>query len=160
MMLPDGEYVVCLDTNVLIWMFESHRKNPAASEMTGKALTLLNFVDRHGIRLGMSGVSLAEYLSVYPRERRLELMREIESIFEVYPFDIPAAEQCADIFYSHQHALKINYHGIRGILRPDLQIVASILTHCGKPLLITGDGPMSTWASEYLPAIKLSDLEL
>jgi len=160
MKLPDNGVIVCLDSSILAWGIDARGRTEMECRMTDKAIALLEVCRLRRLPLATSLVCFTEFLSIHSAELREALTEITQNDFALYPFDLPAAKLCAEIFYDNQSMLKSSYHGIRGILRPDLQIVASILTHCYSPFLVTGDGPLATWASKYLPASRLNELEL
>ena len=56
----------------------------------------------------------------------------------------------ADIFREEYSEMKSKYHGMRGILSPDMQILASAVVF-GNVKLITEDEPFQTLAAKYIP---------
>lgn len=88
--------LVCFDTNVMIWLLR-HPQDDREDKLSRKAAHLVDKIDEEGSRLVVPSIVLGEFLHGVSSSERLSFLARIESMFQVSPFDIPAALGVAPI---------------------------------------------------------------
>lgn len=154
MTMPDE--LLCIDTNVMIWGILQNGKTEKEKRMIEKASAFFENGFNEGKTFAISVITLSEFMVRIPPEERDRYIGLISQNFVLLPYSENAALKNADIFREQYSKMKSAYHGMRGILRPDIQILASAIVF-GNVKLITEDAPFRELAEKYIPVSGLPD---
>ena len=154
MTMPDE--LLCIDTNVMIWGILQNGKNDVEKRMIEKAACFFESGFQDNKTFAISVITFSELMMGIPPEERDPYIDLISRNFVLIPFSENAALKAADIFREQRLKVKSSYHGVRGILRPDIQILASAVVF-GNVKLITEDVAFSKLAEQYIPVCGLPE---
>ena len=152
-----SEELLCIDTNVMIWGILRNGTTECEKCMIQKASAFFENGFNEGKTFGISVITLSEFMVRIPPEDRDPYLELISRNFVLLPYSENAALKSADIFREQYAKMKSAYHGMRGILRPDIQILASAAVF-GNVKLITEDVPFRELAAKYIPVSGLPEL--
>lgn len=152
-----SDELLCIDTNVLIWGILQNGRTEEEKRMIEKASYFFEDGFKQNKIFALSVITLSEFMVNIPSEERDQYLELISRYFVLIPFSEDAALKSADIFRDQYSKMKSAYHGARGILRPDIQILASAIVF-GNVKLITEDKPLQELAKKYIPVSGLPDL--
>ena len=154
------EELLCIDTNVMIWGILKNGKTEEEKHMIQKASSFFSNGFNEGKIFAISVITFSEFMTGIPAEERDPFIELISKNFILLPFSENAALKCADIFREQFLKVKSAYHGKRGILRPDIQILASAVVFGNDNSnikLITEDKAFQELASKYISVSGLPD---
>ena len=157
--------LLCIDTNVMLWGILKQGQTEQENRMVKKASVFFEKGFKEGKSFAISIITLSEILVNIPPEERNPFLEIISQNFIILPYSFDAAEKAADIFREQYSSMKSKYIGKRGILRPDMHILASILafnnsTNAGKYnhiSLITEDKAFCALAGLYISVSGIPD---
>lgn len=152
--MPDE--LLCIDTNVMIWGILQNGKTEKEKRMIEKASVFFENGFNEGKVFGISIISFSEFMVRIPPDMRDCYIELISKNFVLLPFSEDAALKAADIFRDKYIKMRTAYHGVRGILRQDIQILASAVVF-GNVKLITEDIPLRELAESYIPVSGLPE---
>lgn len=150
------EDLLCIDTNVMIWGILRNGRTEREKEMIEKAASFFENGFKEGKIFAISVITLSEFMVRIPPEERDQYIELISGNFVLIPYSEDAALKTADIFREQYAEMKSKYHGMRGILHADLQILASAVVFGGVKL-ITEDGAFRELAAKYIPVSGLPE---
>lgn len=158
------EELLCIDTNVMIWGILKKGQTEQEKQMIDKASLFFERSFCEGKLFAISIITLSEIMVLIPPEDRNEILEILSQYFVILPYDFKAAEKSADIFREQFSKVKSIYHGQRGVLRPDIHILGSILAFNSNSggkydyiLLITEDKPFRKLADHYIRVQGIPD---
>lgn len=146
-----------LDTNILIWGVLQGGDTPEEREMIKKAAAYLDKAAKDGRTMAISMVTVGEFLVCVPQEEHEKYLALLQESFAILPYDLAAAQKAAVIFSKDFAKMKSSYKGRRGLLRQDIQILASALAHGNVSVIVTEDGGFQDMAKQYLTVISLPE---
>ena len=146
-----------LDTNILIWGVLQSGDTPEEKAMVEKATAYLDKAVKEERPLAISMVTVGEFLACVPKEEHEKYIALLQKGFAILPYDLPAARKAAVIFSENYGRMKQSYKGQRGLLRQDIQILASALAHGNISVIMTEDGGFQDLAKRYMTVIPLPD---
>lgn len=153
-----SDEILCLDSNVIIWGILKNGKTESEKQMIKKAISFLEQSFNEGKVFAISIISLSEFFVQIPDDKHNYYMDFISKHFIILPFGTDAALWASSIFKKYYGEMKSSYYnGSRGILRPDIQILASALAF-GKIRLVTEDRKFQKLAEKYLSVSGIPDL--
>lgn len=152
-----SEELLCIDTNVMIWGILQNGKTEREKRMIEKASSFFENGFNDGKIFAISVITLSEFMVRIPPEERDPYLELISKNFVLIPYSENAALKNADIFRNEYLKMKSKYHGMRGILRPDMQILASAVVF-GNVTLITEDEAFRELAEKYIPVSPIPEL--
>jgi len=140
----------------MIWGILQNGKTEREKMMIQKASSFFEKGFSEGKTFAISVITLSEFMVRIPPEERDPYIELISKNFVLIPYSENAALKNADIFRDQYLKIKSKYHGMRGILRPDMQILASAVVF-GNVKLITEDGAFKELAEKYIPVSGLPE---
>ena len=146
-----------LDTNILIWGLLQSGDTPEAQKMVEKATSYLDKAAKEGQPMAISIVTVGEVLVCISPEEREKFIAILQKNFVILPYDLAAAKKAAEIFSEIFGKMKSSYKGQRGLLRQDIQILASALANGNTSVIVTEDSGFKDMARHYLTVIELPD---
>lgn len=152
--MPDE--LLCIDTNVMIWGILQNGKTDDEKRMIEKASFFFESGFQANKTFAISVITFSELMVGIPPEDRDPYIDLISRNFVLIPFSENAALKAADIFREQRLKMKSAYHGVRGVLRQDIQILASAVAF-GNVKLITEDVAFSKLAEQYIPVCGLPE---
>ena len=153
-----AEELLCIDTNVMIWGILKNGKTEEEKHMIQKASSFFSNGFNEGKTFAISVITFSEFMTGIPAAERDPFIELISKNFILLPFSENAALKCADIFREQFPKVKSAYHGKRGILRPDIQILASaVVFGDGNIKLITEDKAFQELAAKYISVSGLPE---
>ena len=143
-----SDNVLCLDSNIVIWGFLPNGKTETEQKMKKKVSAFLQKCFNEKIKFAISIISLSEFFVQIPENEKTHFLEIFQKNFIILDFNLAAAMQAASIFHEQYGKMKRSYYESRGILRQDIQILATILAF-GKLKLITEDYGFQKLAANY-----------
>ena len=107
--------------------------------------------------MAISIVTVGEVLVCISPEEREKFIAILQKNFVILPYDLAAAKKAAEIFSEIFGKMKSSYKGQRGLLRQDIQILASALANGNTSVIVTEDSGFKDMARHYLTVIELPD---
>ena len=153
---PEQPFLL-LDTNILIWGMLQSGTTPEEQEKVRKATAFLDKAEKDGQLMAISMVTVGEFLVCVPQEEHGKYIALLQESFAILPYDLAAAQKAAVIFSDDFGKMKSSYKGQRGLLRPDIQILASALAHGNTSAIMTEDVGFKEMARKYLKVIELPE---
>ena len=146
-----------LDTNILIWGVLQSGDTPKEQEMVKKATAYLDKAAKDGMTMAISMVTVGEFLACVPQDEHEKYIALLQKGFAILPYDLAAAKMAAVIFSENFSKMKSSYKGQRGLLRQDIQILASALAHGNISVIVTEDKGFQDMAKRYLTVNTLPE---
>ena len=150
--------IVCFDTNILIWGIKGEA-TPGQEEMISKAKNLIKNCQDEKKTIIIPSVVVAEVLpSLDPRDYN-DFITLLKKNFIVPPFDTQAAAQFARMWRSNKGIRQevMNQGVTRDEIKADCLILAIAVARGGW-CIYTHDGPMKTFAQNYIEVRGLPDV--
>lgn len=144
--------VVCLDTNVLSWVFCTCKDQ--AEEKIDRAEELILRLKKEKVFVAIPSIVLAEVACFVPDDMVQLFLNEIKKNYLVFPFNEMSAYHYRIIT---RHCRDIKVDGARWSKSADVKIISTALAH-GASCLYSEDADMLKLAAGFLPVRGLPSI--
>ncbi|SDW18426.1 Predicted nucleic acid-binding protein, contains PIN domain [Hydrobacter penzbergensis] len=157
------EKLVGIDSHIFIWGIREVATSGQEDKIE-KARKLIRWLSDKEYRLLLPTPMLAEILSAVPKEDRIKVSSLIDKKFIVAPFDVPAANKCAELLHnSFKNPELIQYKNDHAIPKQKMKydcMIAAICIVRKVECIYSEDGDLSKFANGELQVKEIPLLSL
>lgn len=156
--------LVCFDTPVLIYLFDSPNSNTLSKQqleerqrLGNTAKGLVKYLYEEGTEIILPTITITEYLTKVPAEFHEHVLNLLLPKFVIAAFDHKTASIAAALRNEKDSLLKEYPSQERECLKADIMIIATAIQYNCK-VVYTNDDNMKTFASGHIEVRLLKDL--
>lgn len=151
--------VVCLDSQVFVWGIKK-QATVGQEDMIPLAQGFLRLLDKEQPLILVPSVVLFELLLPLPPKEHAHFVGRFWSDFMVVPFDVPAAQHAAAVWYTKKddgtvQAVKEDLGASRTAIKADVQIIGTAIAH-GATCIYSHDEPLKKLAEGFIDVFPMT----